>query len=601
MNRKSLEEKLAFGWNTWDSHSMLSFSHLPEGFCIDLMLKDYSCDEIGHGFQVCVDGKNNENVRIQPRTYDGKYIELDVTWAKTTVNVRFTSDGEDMILLVTPVKHGLKSSALIVNAGILWGREGAVGKKDDILYGETGGKAFSVYVSGERVSLPHAFTTTPYIAVLLKQAVVISNRQISEDQALIMLDNARAEMEKRDERFGEKREIMAAMRACLSWNTIFEPEMYGICTPVNRFWNLQWGGYVIFPWDGFFTAQMIAVENPELAQANTISILDGLLEEGFLPNFHSANGYISMDRSNPPVGSFVCLDIYRLTDDIEYLQCVYPKLLRWNEWFAQERMNSEGYLRWGSYPPVVNTGKLYETYDVHTSRGATYESGMDLASIYSEAGFDDETSCMTMADVALMSLYVLDCKALIEMSEILGSEDKRIEERLNKVQTTLLSMWDDDLGIFANYHLDTKRASGIVGPTGILALLSDGVTDNQKDTIVKKWLNDPMKLGGTFSLPTVSRDDDTYHPEETLFRGRIWPPVNYLVYLALRNAGLDEEAQILANKSEDLFLKEWREHRHVHENHHADTGNGDLPGSCPLYTWGGLHAYIAWDSYQRTL
>ena len=80
------------------------------------------------------------------------------------------------------------------------------------------------------------------------------------------------------------------------------------------------------------------------------------------------------------------------------------------------------------------------------------------------------------------------------------------------------------------------------------------------------------------------------------WRGRIWAPVNAIVYEALKDAGLYKEAKMLAEKSENLLLKEWREHGHVHENYHADTGVGCMKQSEPLYHWGALLGYIAMDA-----
>ena len=55
-------------------------------------------------------------------------------------------------------------------------------------------------------------------------------------------------------------------------------------------------------------------------------------------------------------------------------------------------------------------------------------------------------------------------------------------------------------------------------------------------------------------------------------------------------------AQKVAEKSERLLLKEWREHRHVHENYHGDTGQGCMKQSEPFYHWGALLGYIAIDA-----
>ena len=69
------------------------------------------------------------------------------------------------------------------------------------------------------------------------------------------------------------------------------------------------------------------------------------------------------------------------------------------------------------------------------------------------------------------------------------------------------------------------------------------------------------------------------------------------IYEALKDAGLYEEAKMLAERSENLFLREWREHRHVHENYGATDGMGcTARQSDAFYHWGALLGYIALDA-----
>ena len=56
-------------------------------------------------------------------------------------------------------------------------------------------------------------------------------------------------------------------------------------------------------------------------------------------------------------------------------------------------------------------------------------------------------------------------------------------------------------------------------------------------------------------IPSVMRCHPAY-PEQDYWRGRIWAPMNYLVYLAAKQHGLPELCKDLARKSRDLFLKE---------------------------------------------
>jgi len=69
--------------------------------------------------------------------------------------------------------------------------------------------------------------------------------------------------------------------------------------------------------------------------------------------------------------------------------------------------------------------------------------------------------------------------------------------------------------------------------------------------------------------------------------------MNYLVYLGLENYDLPEMRQQLATRSFALFLKEWKENGHVHENYNAILGTGDdVSNSDRFYHWGALLGYI---------
>ena len=61
----------------------------------------------------------------------------------------------------------------------------------------------------------------------------------------------------------------------------------------------------------------------------------------------------------------------------------------------------------------------------------------------------------------------------------------------------------------------------------------------------------------------------------------------------LRNYDDPEVRRDLARKSYELFLKEWKENGHVHENYNATTGSGDdVRNSDRFYHWGALLGYV---------
>ncbi|MCR5041978.1 MAG: hypothetical protein K6C36_07785 [Clostridia bacterium] len=202
---------------------------------------------------------------------------------------------------------------------------------------------------------------------------------------------------------------------------------------------------------------------------------------------------------------------------------------------------------------------------------------------------------MLLADVGLTGLFINDCRCLIELARIAGATDKIpvLRERLEMTEDALELLWDPEAGIYANRDAVTGKSSRRISPTNLYSLFSGRVSKERRRSVCEKYLCDPAELGGEFMLPSISRSDPAF-PEQDYWRGRIWAPMNYLVYEALGFAGLTEEQGLLADSSRRIFLKEWKEHGHVHENYSAVDGSGcGVENSNCFYHWGGLLGYIA--------
>ena len=92
-------------------------------------------------------------------------------------------------------------------------------------------------------------------------------------------------------------------------------------------------------------------------------------------------------------------------------------------------------------------------------------------------------------------------------------------------------------------------------------------------------------------MPSIARNDPAFKDQE-YWRGRIWPPMNYLVWLGLENyrSTLAKEArEDLARRSLRILMDEWRTKGHIHENYSGIDGENDpAPNSDRFYFWGGL-------------
>jgi neutral trehalase len=192
-----------------------------------------------------------------------------------------------------------------------------------------------------------------------------------------------------------------------------------------------------------------------------------------------------------------------------------------------------------------------------------------------------------------MGMYIADSDALAQIADTLGkpAEAAELHKRAAKYRSSLATLWDPAAGIFLNKDLHTGQFSHRLSPTNFYPMLAHAATPEQAQRMIKEHLLNPAEFWGDVVIPSIARNDPAFKDQD-YWRGRIWGPMNYLVYLGLRNypePEIAEARQQLAQKSLDLFLKEWRANGHVHENYNGTTGQGDdVTSSDRFYHWGAL-------------
>ena len=522
--------------------------------------------------------------------------ELKLSWKGVELLIQSARHGDDLVLLVTPVANQIKPALLTVQPGILWNKPGYVTREADALVGVLPDSQVRVYGSAAGVYEPNNIVAQgPYLSIPLDGPVWVSTgmpRTLDEVQA-IMAERLQ-EQETRIAAWGDLAELYAATQTCMAWDTIYDPLNDRVISPVSRLWNCRWGGAVLFDWDTYFAAYMASLDNKDVAYANAIEITRSHTERGFIPNFAAATGLKSRDRSQPPVGSFVVRELYRRYGERWLLEELYDDLLVWNRWWPQHR-DQGGLLCWGSDPYELVTGNIWETQGVNERFGAALESGLDNSPMYDDIPFDPNLHMLSLADVGLNGMYVMDCLALADIAAVLGRKDdaSELRGRAATYRAKMADLWSQERGIYLNRRTDTGEFSPRLAPTLFYALLAQAPTQAQAERMVREHFYNAQEFWGEWIMPSIARNDPAY-PEQNYWRGRIWAPMNLLAYLGLRNYDLPGARADMASKSAELLLKEWRTRGHVHENYNADTGEGcDIASSDRFYHWGALLGLIA--------
>jgi glycogen debranching enzyme len=215
--------------------------------------------------------------------------------------------------------------------------------------------------------------------------------------------------------------------------------------------------------------------------------------------------------------------------------------------------------------------------------------------MYDDIPFDLESHLLMLGDVGLMSLYIADCDALADLAEDLGrsKEADELRARAGRYAESLKGMWSNEHGLFLNRNLVTGEYPLRLSPTHFYPLIAGVPTQEQAERMISEHFFNPNEFWGEWIMPSIARNDPAY-ADQDYWRGRIWAPMNFLVYLGIRKYNLPQARTAIVEKSKALLLKEWRQHGHVHENYCADTGEGcNKANSDPFYHWGGLLGLIA--------
>jgi hypothetical protein len=592
---EALKQETQNGFNTWYNNNVLTYALLPEGIALSLGFKFYNTGQVLRESLIGRFGEGVEQIHPGPRSYDGTYTELTLRCADHELVVQSAVRDGSQYVLVTPVRNVKRPPSLLISAAVLWNKPGYVQLEGGRLLARTPAWDLEIFTDGKADRQMNTGLTNPWLSVELSAPAAISTgkpisaaelRPIMAQQKKLVLDDCA--------KYGGLSEAYNAMRTCLAWDTIYEPEKDCICSPVSRLWNIGWGGYVLFDWDTYFSAYIASPENRALAYANAIAVTHEKTEAGFIPNFGGADDYKSRDRSQPPVGSLVVRELYRKYREKWFVDFLFDDLLTWNRWFADHRRLSNGQLCWGSDPYEGKLGRHWETEGVNGRFGAALESGLDNSPMYDDMPFNKNTHLMELTDVGLTGLYIMDCEALAELADLTGrSEGAELRERAEKSKQGLEDLWDEEFGLYCNKRNDTGTFSHRISATNFYALFSDKVSGDRIARMMGEHFYNPEEFFGEYIIPMTGRNDPAYN-DQNYWRGRIWAPTNFLAYLALRKAGQKGPCKVLAEKSLKLIMKEWTEKGHVHENFNGDTGEGcDVRNSDKFYHWGGLLSLIA--------
>lgn len=375
----------------------------------------------------------------------------------------------------------------------------------------------------------------------------------------------------------------SALRDVMSWNNLADHYNNRVLTSLTRFWiDKKFGGWFLWLDDVFYHALISAWSGDwETSENNLKAALDNAVPAGNLACLMSAFSEW-VDRSQPPVFSFIVWKYYQLTQDTVFIRRAFPSLLRAHNWWFEKRDGNQNQL--------LEYGSSKDCGDGHfkqTKLACKDEAAMDNSPMFDRAVYVPEAETMDMEDIALNSLLVLDAESLLKMAEVLGQKEiarklaKELELHKAKINQNL---WDEERSIYANRLWSGEFSSP--SPTSFYPLAA-GIPDKERADLLIKHIFAADEFWTKAPLPSIWLKDEAVH-NNVYWRGRMWPPLNFFCYLGLKRYGYDKEARRLALKCAEIFTAAFENERACYENYNCFTGEGKSVDSDPFYGWGAL-------------
>ncbi|MDQ2732041.1 MAG: PA14 domain-containing protein, partial [Armatimonadota bacterium] len=218
---------------------------------------------------------------------------------------------------------------------------------------------------------------------------------------------------------------------------IYSSDNHRLAHSVSRGWAHDPNSDPYFCWDSFFTADLACLDDPLTARDTVRAILSYQTPEGLVPNFAHWPGS-SDDRSQPPVGALCVWKMQQRWPDLAFLREVYPRLLRWHQWWPTARDgNHNGLLEWGSATKEF--------------QGALWETGWDDTLQFEGARMAGTT--MNADAVDLNALFAMDAEYLARIADAIGRPaDARWlrTERQTMIRRMDDRLWNDKLGCYCS-------------------------------------------------------------------------------------------------------------------------------------------------------
>ncbi len=319
-------------------------------------------------------------------------------------------------------------------------------------------------------------------------------------------------------------------------------------------------------WDSFKHSVVLSLFDTELAKDQVRVMFDFQDSSGMIPDcIYLDSTENNWRNTKPPLATWAVWEIYKKDNDKEFLEEMFPKLLKYHRWWYENRDHDKDMLcEYGSCDGTIIA--------------AAWESGMDNAVRFDSCKILKNNSkawSLDQESVDLNSYLFYEKGLLSKIAHILGEGEiaKTLSSEAEKIKDLIKKrMFDKKKGYFFDIKYDTEKFVSIYGPEGWIPLWVKLADESQAKSVMQIMM-DKNKFNSYVPLPTLDISNKKFNPRG-YWRGAIWLDQVYFGIKGLKNYGFDKNASLLLNKVfrnlEGLYSNNYP----IRENYNPLNGKG---------------------------
>lgn len=337
----------------------------------------------------------------------------------------------------------------------------------------------------------------------------------------------------------------------------------------------------MWDWDGYFMGTWFIYKGkPEYMRYWALNFLEGVADNGYVSGCVTTNGP-QVKRGTFAIKPFLSQGVWRACEalgDYEWVRPWYDRLCKVLSFRDSMQMDP-------------STGLYF--WEMAFQSGADNNPALNYYADDRRSFLACDASTMQMLEFEAQS-KIAEALGYAEDAGKYGSRSRAIADAIRK------TLWCDTDKCFYNVDRETGDFYRRVSYSCFWPLYAGLASREDGREMIKRYLLKPKHMLSPHGLRSLSASDPDYNNKNIIlpfsnWQGPIWIPAFVVYSEGMFNYGLEEELRPIALATARLLLADLGKYDTMHENYHAETGEGLAPAPTYVDANGRFIGFISWN------